>query len=131
MAKEFAYTATGNKVSFDKLWYVLHDLHEFNYISDETYNDMSYWVWEYEYGRAMPSGKRFVSPYDGAEVTFVWLLDDLLQLYMLADNADMENRDPLEPIPVELMLQWMELPVNIGRWAIYQPWSNRIEPDNE
>ena len=126
MPNTIAITATGNRVPFDVLWYVLHDLHEFDYIDDENHVAVGYWLLEYENGGAMPSGKLFLSPYSGSEVPFTWLLDDLYLLFEMADDSDAAFRDPEEPIPLDLLNQYMELPINVGRWALHQPHTNVI-----
>lgn len=126
MPNTIAITATGNHVPFDILWYTIHDLLEFNHISVEDHDELAYWIWEYEHGGAMPSGKKFLSPYSGAKIPFTWVLDDLYLLFVMADDADMSFRDPEEPIPMDLINQYLQLPVNIGRWAYFQPHLNRI-----
>ena len=113
---KFATTASGFKVPFDILFYVLHDLCEFGDIRHIEYTCIDYWLKSHERGDMLPGTMEFRSPLSGDMVTYPWLIDDLYMLFKIADDKDKENQDPNEPIG-DLFSEYMDMPIHLGRFG--------------
>ena len=117
-----AITSSGREIEFPILGYIIYDLVVHGHITGMEYAEMLYWINSYREGGAMPGTRLFRSPLSDEPVKFVYLLDDLLEMWHLANNwadltDDEENSDPLVGHEdIDLFRHW---PVDIGRVCLF------------
>ena len=114
-------TARGNILTYGEFHYIINDLNEHGFLPSLLYHSLWIAAINQEFSGIMPGCDRFFSVPRKAFVTWVWLLEDLYQLYSMAcdvvDFAD-ENEARIEWDGDNdgHFMQYMEYPVNIGRF---------------
>jgi len=120
----YALTASGRNVDFALLHYANWDLHDWGYITATEYNEVLYWLNQYQGGLAMPGFKRFRCPYSNEMVFFTTYLDGMYELMCMAaaevDTSSVESdvTNPDVDFDIADIDIWFPYPINIGRFGL-------------
>lgn len=114
-------SANGIPVETSLLHQINNDLFEFGWHSLLEHEKLNYWLRQYETGGAMPGTMTFRSVYTGEWVGFLFLIDDLYNMYNLAANwyditEDEESDHPSDEEDDWVVVLTPNFPANLGRF---------------